>query len=669
MKKGHLCGSLLFLMVVSAQKKCTHFQDCVDFCLTGYCGSSSTDLGCKKRTENCPGTKSRKYAPCAYLQNYDTYPHLAFASNEDFRKDGKYGWVKFAAPTVKKHFPTDKALNDPPEVVAKSSQDAYFRFSYLDESWQTVDNKYNFMECGNKYFSQSSCPTVDAVGSKLKDGERVKVYRASVASGYDLHCYRAKGPYPTSWAYDMCPGEGRVQDGPFVLEGHRSGSNKHFDLDDNEERTGWDYKKIVCQLQEPHARGYSPNAKCADYDRTNPDIRPSKGYFMTLKAPMKFKYLNQKMQQNLRSDVNARWRALNEETYRTHYDKAQADDEYYEDTHHYKIRDDSQYKIHEWCTAFELKRKPCPKDCSGHGSCDGKKGECTCDALHTGLDCDAECPSVDGNACNEHGKCKLADKSKPYIKEAMCTCDKGYKGSKCEFECPTAQNHEGEKLVCDGHGTCDVSVSGSGAYCACNAAWRGPACNSSCPGGEGNICNDHGNCVLNRTDNTAECDCADGRVGDACQYPCPSTQDAVCAGHGTCNQNATGMPYCKCEDEWVGTKCHLHCPTDAQGVCDNHGECQVHEDTIATCACNPPYTGSACQLVCPQYDGRVCNNHGECEHNQYNHTGCVCEDGYTGRACETPPPVISRDVSKVPTPAKGSRVKQMAANIDAGMIE
>ena len=95
----------------------------------------------------------------------------------------------------------------------------------------------------------------------------------------------------------------------------------------------------------------------------------------------------------------------------------------------------------------------CPKDCSNHGTCDGKTGVCGCNVGYQGSSCStcssgysasgSSCIKDPGtkpcpNNCSNHGKCDTTTGS--------CTCDTGYKVDDCKA-CATGYIASGNQCV------------------------------------------------------------------------------------------------------------------------------------------------------------------------------------------------------------------------------
>eukprot|EP01012_Entosiphon_sulcatum_P008645 TRINITY_DN14746_c0_g2_i1.p1 TRINITY_DN14746_c0_g2~~TRINITY_DN14746_c0_g2_i1.p1 ORF type:complete len:3710 (+),score=117.93 TRINITY_DN14746_c0_g2_i1:228-11357(+) len=272
--------------------------------------------------------------------------------------------------------------------------------------------------------------------------------------------------------------------------------------------------------------------------------------------------------------------------------------------------------------------------CSGHGICDdGSKGTGGCECMHN-----SSVGYWDGFECND--------------------CQPGYWGTNCTLPC----------TACNGHGTCDEGIFGTGAclcwesssfgYWAgtkcdqCLYGWFGPECNISCPGNASNPCNSNGICSWGTT-GTGVCTCDQGWVGSGCERRCPVSGPGVCGGHGTCKTDATctcfsnvtagfwaGDSCSECTSGWAGPTCQAYCPGGVN--CSGHGACDGY---TATCACLSGWTGQACQLECTGGERTPCNNHGQClmdasctcnrnSEGQWNGSSCSeCAYGYSGSNC------------------------------------
>eukprot|EP00164_Ancoracysta_twista_P002363 GFYU01003125.1.p1 GENE.GFYU01003125.1~~GFYU01003125.1.p1 ORF type:complete len:536 (-),score=105.47 GFYU01003125.1:254-1861(-) len=185
----------------------------------------------------------------------------------------------------------------------------------------------------------------------------------------------------------------------------------------------------------------------------------------------------------------------------------------------------------------------CPNACSGHGTCDMGKGQCSCSPEWTGSDCATQkCP----NKCSGRGDC-----------------------------------------TCDGAGNC---------HCSCISGYEGPDCSQkSCPNG----CSGHGTC----NHDTSQCECQTQFMGNDCsQHKCPPYEPGKeqCSGHGTCDTQ-TGT--CKCDYDatligaWTNPDCSVpparSCPSveGSSEPCSGHGHCDT---TSGKCSCNQGYTNENC---------------------------------------------------------------------------
>ena len=97
----------------------------------------------------------------------------------------------------------------------------------------------------------------------------------------------------------------------------------------------------------------------------------------------------------------------------------------------------------------------CPRNCTGHGSCDELSATCVCDSGYSGSDCGlavasstAGCP----NSCSRRGNCA----------GGVCVCSGGYGGADCSFTCPSRCTTP--------NGVC------VGTSCECSRGWSGLDC-------------------------------------------------------------------------------------------------------------------------------------------------------------------------------------------------
>ena len=122
------------------------------------------------------------------------------------------------------------------------------------------------------------------------------------------------------------------------------------------------------------------------------------------------------------------------------------------------------------------------EECSGHGVFDTKIGECVCEPLHEGTNCENEIMCD----CGPHGSCR---------RDGTCMCDISYQGPRCDslIQCPNG---------CSGNGICRDGK------CLCDIPFRGDDCSLSieCP----DNCNSRGLCV------DGKCYCAFGFSSASC---------------------------------------------------------------------------------------------------------------------------------------------------------
>jgi len=221
---------------------------------------------------------------------------------------------------------------------------------------------------------------------------------------------------------------------------------------------------------------------------------------------------------------------------------------------------------------------------------DGNKvSSCSCEKGFAGQSCQkAMCPGKgsrlytarEQGACNDHGTCNE--------RKGTCTCGANFShGEKkaCEIFkfCPADQKGG----HCSGHGRCSPSTG----KCACDVDYFGDDCGQKkCPGGasslrytsnEVEVCSGHGVCDSSRG---GRCACHEGFAGTKCEEKqCPDN----CSGHGTCNKH-TGV--CVCESGFNGNFCQDRaCP----GGCG--GTAGVCDTTSGRCLCNHGFSGPQCK--------------------------------------------------------------------------
>jgi len=294
--------------------------------------------------------------------------------------------------------------------------------------------------------------------------------------------------------------------------------------------------------------------------------------------------------------------------------------------------------------------------CHGHGQCDGVTGVCACTGKYHGSDCSVclpgwggdncnlPCPESSGKICGGHGTCLTSMSTTP-----VCECHNsqptGYWGGTDCSVC-SAKAYGPSCLLCpgdgdcNGHGTCDSGVSGSGT-CQCDNGFWGTTCSKLCPGmDQGQPCYGHGIC--NTTTGTCSCfasgslgfwdagtqctSCVRNYYGSSCRAQCLATNGNVCNGHGKCFDGQRGNGTCACDPGFMGYGCTRKCPRgpndrddggDDFEFCGNHatgctvdlGTCLCYasptegywalDDQYFSCLkCNTGWAGSTCTLEC-----------------------------------------------------------------------
>jgi hypothetical protein len=277
----------------------------------------------------------------------------------------------------------------------------------------------------------------------------------------------------------------------------------------------------------------------------------------------------------------------------------------------------------------------CPAACS---SCTFQPVSCSCDTGCGASGCPLGYSQVSSSTCGfPLFQTSYTCSTSRMQQTSQCFgCASGRYGTGC-VECPG-----GAANPCNGHGTCDQGISGSGA-CSCFQGFNGPACQYS----NAVTCNGHGTVTFSGT-----CLCNTGFTGPSCNacatdyYAYPSCQfcnaAVTCSGHGTCG--ATGN--CVCANGFTGPNCgacaldYYGYPTcrfcQAPSTCSGHGVCSAS----GFCACDEGYAGAGCNACGTDYyaypecvhcnSQTTCSGHGTCDPA----TGsCLCNAGYTGLNC------------------------------------
>ena len=311
------------------------------------------------------------------------------------------------------------------------------------------------------------------------------------------------------------------------------------------------------------------------------------------------------------------------------------------------------------------RRKPCPKNCSGHGTCHA--GKCVCNKGFAGVGCQrVSCPRGPGDSgeCSGHGICINRHKLDPFSEDSTTTTTTTTSTTAKIAEADmfiypinpleNASNQSNASKNTGGQTTLppamvenkmksttakvvkSTTLSPGSFACFCSPEYSGIACarKNQCPNG----CSKHGVC------SNGLCECDNGWTSHDCSKPtvCPtkitynptrpspalvagssglssgggalhpqasaSQQSLECSGHGKCIQGT-----CYCEPPFSGIDCSRTQVCDEH--CSEHGVCQE-----GVCECNPGFGGPSCDhpVSCPD----DCNGHGVC------YLGiCACRSG------------------------------------------
>lgn len=192
--------------------------------------------------------------------------------------------------------------------------------------------------------------------------------------------------------------------------------------------------------------------------------------------------------------------------------------------------------------------------CSNNGECDPSIGMCiscqdpyfhgdkkACELKH----CPASANGDVDDQCSGHGTCDL--------KRGECNCDYGWSGENCKFKnCPNSNgvlySHTSSN-ACDGRGVCNPEPDAG--TCSCMAPFFGPTCTSvKCP----RECTGRGGC----DETTGKCQCPADFWGSACEFlTCPN--DCTAETNGECNRHSGE---CLCKDGYADSTCNIatRCP-------------------------------------------------------------------------------------------------------------
>ncbi len=251
----------------------------------------------------------------------------------------------------------------------------------------------------------------------------------------------------------------------------------------------------------------------------------------------------------------------------------------------------------------------CAMDCGNNGTCNNSTGEavCECASGYAGTNCETcaadyalfegECALCPSWYCSDAGTCSIVSLDSPY----ECTCNAGHTGDQCD-QCDTgfveskinAANCIANPCAdnaCNG-GTCDHGPNDE-ALCACADGFN-PATSCECTATQSFV-------VLNDTNHCVEDPCL---------------QNTPCSGHGVCTPiQQTGVittleKSCACEAGYAGDSCQ-DCAIGYH--LESANNCALNE---CTCTNGSPATGIACTAdqtnICESCEPGYTLQAGEC---------------------------------------------------------